>query len=533
MAEIGTLNILGEIQYLVSDQLQVVSYKWLSRNFSVSSNEAKRILMEFVEQNGSGLEIVYTVSGWLKDSDPVYHVRLVSGVKLAEVKKKFEGNCSLQVYSVQPCIPKDPAALWNSEFVQAEELFNQPSTIDNCLRDNRIRAMFWFGSVVFQIRLSYAMSVEHLQVFLLHSPKLEGSQHHVEVVVQFKLQLFHKKRLKVQQSSPKIGHSPVVATPVIKSESTASGSNAQAHTNTGKVAALPATKKKPQSERSSSGAGGSLANMWGRASVKSKPTCLPETSKTVTDSTGNLPTAEAQICASEAIDTVSSDDDDVQCVNHKRVTNGKSNRNRRVVFDFSDEDDFEDAVCLASADPPKEQSNQNSESNTKTLLVGKNNSNVEMQSVDQSNIKQETTAEREITRPSKEDEVIAVKNKTTEKPVKIPDPKVVACPKDQPTEDVCHSTKRRRVLKTRIDERGREVTEVGWEAEELQDKNSDKKDAVTETTNNRPSEAKKSPALASNAPSIPVGKAGAKKSGKGRGVKDAKQGNIMSFFKKV
>ncbi|KAF9590810.1 hypothetical protein IFM89_038402 [Coptis chinensis] len=525
MAEIGTLNILGEIQYLVSDQLQVVSYKWLSRNFSVSSNEAKRILMEFVEQNGSGLEIVYTVSGWLKDSDPVYHVRLVSGVKLAEVKKKFEGNCSIQVYSVQPCIPKDPAALWNSEFVQAEELFNQPSTIDNCLRDNRFCGVS--NSFVIRNVSGTSAGVPPVQ------SKIGGITASCRSSSAVQTPTVPQQKAKVQQSSPKIGHSPVVATPVIKSESTASGSNAQAHTNNGKVAALPATKKKPQSEKSSSGAGGSLANMWGRASVKSKPTCLPETSKTVTDSTGNLPTAEAQICASEAIDTVSSDDDDVQCVNHKRVSNGKSNRNRRVVFDFSDEDDFEDAVCLASADPPKEQSNQNSESNTKTLLVGKNNSNVEMQSVDQSNIKQETTAEREITLPSKEDEVIAVKNKTTEKPVKTPDPKVVACPKDQPTEDVCHSTKRRRVLKTRIDERGREVTEVGWEAEELQDKNSDKKDAVTETTNNRPSEAKKSPALASNAPSIPVGKAGAKKSGKGRGVKDAKQGNIMSFFKKV
>lgn len=55
----------------------------------------------------------------------------------AEAKQEFDGNCSIQVYSVQACIPKDPAALWNAEFVQAEELFKQPFVVDNCLRDNR------------------------------------------------------------------------------------------------------------------------------------------------------------------------------------------------------------------------------------------------------------------------------------------------------------------------------------------------------------------------------------------------------------
>lgn len=55
----------------------------------------------------------------------------------AEAKQEFDGHCSVQVYSVQACIPKDPAALWNAEFVQAEELFKQPFAVNNCLRDNR------------------------------------------------------------------------------------------------------------------------------------------------------------------------------------------------------------------------------------------------------------------------------------------------------------------------------------------------------------------------------------------------------------
>lgn len=54
----------------------------------------------------------------------------------SEAKQEFDGKCSVQVYSVQAGIPKDPATLWNAEYVQAKELFKQPS-LDNCLGDNR------------------------------------------------------------------------------------------------------------------------------------------------------------------------------------------------------------------------------------------------------------------------------------------------------------------------------------------------------------------------------------------------------------
>lgn len=53
------------------------------------------------------------------------------------MKHIFEDNYSVQMYSVQACIPNDLAVIWNAEFVQSEELFSQPSTEENCLRDNR------------------------------------------------------------------------------------------------------------------------------------------------------------------------------------------------------------------------------------------------------------------------------------------------------------------------------------------------------------------------------------------------------------
>ncbi|KAG9151596.1 hypothetical protein Leryth_024069 [Lithospermum erythrorhizon] len=68
-----------------------VSYKWLSRNYLVSSNEAKRLLQDYVEKHGTGLAVLYSISGFVKNNPSSYHVRLVS-------KPKLEGlyvfNCS-------------------------------------------------------------------------------------------------------------------------------------------------------------------------------------------------------------------------------------------------------------------------------------------------------------------------------------------------------------------------------------------------------------------------------------------------------
>ena len=41
-----------------------------------------RLLQEFVNTRGSGFEVVYTLSGWLKNNPSSYHIRLVSGPKL-------------------------------------------------------------------------------------------------------------------------------------------------------------------------------------------------------------------------------------------------------------------------------------------------------------------------------------------------------------------------------------------------------------------------------------------------------------------
>ncbi|KAF5948616.1 hypothetical protein HYC85_014573 [Camellia sinensis] len=503
MAEVETLGILEEIQALVSDKLQVVSYKWLSRNFLLPSNVSKRLLQEFVEKHGSGFEVVYTLSGWLKNNPSVYHIRLVSGPKLSESKQEFDGNCSVQVYSVQACIPKDPAALWNAEFVQAEELFRQPPTIDNCLRDNRYSSSIlkYLNSVMSASADGTAVSIAAPQPknAVVAGPSRSNS------MIQ-KATISQPQQKKVQQSSPKIKK---------------------------KLLNCLLTKRKVKTDKSTSGNGGSLANMWGRAAAKPKP--ISATTET------NVPipivSAEAQICAREAIEATSSDDDG-QDVNFKRASKGEGSRKRRVVFDFSDEDDeYKDAVNLASPDPPKIQTFLDKQT-TKSPIPEKINMDIDMQKVVKPKVKEETVA-KETNQLSREDSSDVSKRKTeissSDKVHSLPENNVNA--KDKVVDAASTSPKRRKVLKTRIDERGREVTEVVWEGGETETKadiNTMKKadnNAVSNTINRAAAPAaKKSPAVGGTAPSNPGGKAGNKKAAN---VKDPKQGNIMSFFKRV
>ncbi|KAB1216429.1 DNA polymerase delta subunit 3 [Morella rubra] len=565
MAGIETLGILEEIQSLVSDKLQVptlsvailhgelVSYKWLSRNYLVSSNAAKRLLQEFVEKHGSGLEVVYTLSGWLKSGPPNYHIRLVSGPKLAEAEQEFDGSCSVQVYSVQTSIPKDPAALWNAEYVQAEELFKQHTTVDNCLRDNSLGSYFKLGGYHSYEPLGRQQSffrfcgisnsfvkrsVEGTPVSISNQlPKTAGSPGHLSSVYQ-NTKVPQSQQTKVQQPSQKDVKSEYNGTGI-------HGHNAKPPADKEKVLPVPLGKKSVQNGKNPSGAEGSLANFWGRASAKSKD-CVPAgNNNIIPNATGWYPfrfiacfSAEADICAREAVEVCSSDDDG-RDVNFKRASSGEGGRKRRVVFYFSDEDEEEnkDAVNLAS---PKSKSSLDQKQSTKIPALEKSNMNFDEEIEDKPKVKEGIADSKESNQPLREESSVTGKSTKT---VSSSDEKVQSCipeidvnKKDTPTVAAPSSPKRRKVLKTRIDVRGREVTEVIWEGKETEVKKADSS-TTTKTENsalantvNRPPAAKKSPATGNTAPSNPTGKAGSKKAGN---LKDPKQGNILSFFKRV
>ncbi|KAF3326819.1 DNA polymerase delta subunit 3 [Carex littledalei] len=484
------VDIFLQIQYLVSDQLQVISYKWLSRKFSVSSNNAKRLLKEFVEKHGNDLQVIYTVSGWLKSDPQAYCVKLASASKIDETREEFEGTCSVQVYSVQACIPKETAVIWNSEFVQAEELFNQPQIIENCLRDNRFCG-------VSNIHVKRTTDGKHVSLVLpktingtgafqkdLHSLK-PPKQEPVGPTSSSNLEASENKSEKEKAAKP----SPIIREP---------------------------SKVKGQNGKSSSGNSGSLANMWGRASTKPKPVV-----ETAEDVPSIAATADEQICANELADAIGSDDD-FSDINYKR----NSNRKRRVVFDFSDdenEDEDEEKVMSLSS-PPEPQGK------TEKTLVVKEEKNLEDKKVEVGNSKNSNAG---ITLRAKSDAAVGGKGEGI----------------DNNGAGVPGSPKRRKVLKTRIDERGREVSEFVWEGEPALSDKPNQENAAKDT-NNRPM-ANKAPALGSSndhnkvANAKTLGGAGAssgsslankpggnKKLAKA-GTKDAKQGNILSFFKKI
>lgn len=75
-------------------------------------------------------------------------------------------------------------------------------------------------------------------------------------------------------------------------------------------------------------------------------------------------------------DRTSDEDEDVKVV--KIRSNGEGNRKRRVVFDFSDEEEeYKNAGNLASPDPPKVKPSSGLKSCSNTMEKDKNNLNFE------------------------------------------------------------------------------------------------------------------------------------------------------------
>ncbi|XP_073312345.1 uncharacterized protein [Primulina huaijiensis] len=523
MAEIETLGILDEVRSIVSDKIQVVSYKWLSRNFLVSSNAAKRLLQDFVQKYGSELEVVFSLSGWLKDKPSTYHIRLVSKNKLADAKQEFDGHCSVHVYSVQACLPKYPATLWNHEFVQAEDFFKKPVADDNCLRDNRFSGV----SNSFVMRNAGKTPLASASV---QSKAAEISGLSVNYSSHGTTEIPRPQQKKVQHSSPSVGMPTPSVVKNVQGESDVKldpEQDSDLAANEGKVPQLLPKKKKDQNDKNSSGTVGYLASMWGRASAKSNPDVTLAQANSKQKSAAS---AEDQISAREAAEHVSSDDD-CQDFNVKRTSNGEGNRKRRVVFDMSDEEDeYQDTISVPSPDPPKYF--------TLGPKQGSSVSGMECNlSFDEKENKPKIKEVREADVKSKQrvGDKTLVKGQKDESPISERTVSHVSGTDASMRDKVADAgSKRRKVWKTRIDERGREVTEVVWEGDEPELKSNDNSvkkegnDTVNMSTD-RPLAARKSPAVGGNAPANQSGKGGNKKAAN----KDPKQGNILSFFKKV
>lgn len=515
MADGALLDLLPQIHALFSDQLRVISYKWLSRNFSVSSNDAKRLLQEFVNKHGADHQVIYSVSGWLKNSPENYCVKLTSGPKLEEARRTFKDSCSVQVYSIQACIPKDTAVLWNPEFVQAEELFNQPSDEENCLRDNR------FCGVVnsFVKRTTNGKHVSSVPPKAMNSvvaPALSKPS----------------SAPKEQSSIVRQEHLPEPSNPVKGTSIKVEKDNASALDKTVNAPAVKepsvaanGNKTKAQNGKTVPSNGGSLATMWGRASAKPK---APAVTK-ATELPSVAVTADAQICAKEEADADSSDDE--KSAHYKRASGGASNRKRRAIFDCSDDDDDDFVAPIASPKPPKQSARHPVTEAAKDKKLEQKKAEIKQETV--SDVKGSTKeTDSEFTSECKNESDNGINHSGITLKEKCNDPPTDDSKKDHAAEAASTSPKRRKVLKTRIDERGREVTEVVWEGEASPSDKVEKNATNTDAANRPTLPSKPQPAANTDRNNNASSKtAGSKKPAKAAAPKQGK--NIMSFFKKI
>lgn len=162
--------------------------------------------------------------------------------------------------------------------------------------------------------------------------------------------------------------------------------------------------------------------------------------------------ADAQICARESM--VGRSDDDAEDVDFRRASNGENNRKRRVVLDLSDEDEFEDAVNLASPDLPKGKSNIDLKQDKRDTVSEKPPNSLHELKENKPKVKKEV-----IVKDSNLNQDISSVSKTSN--IKMSSAEVKDCAPENNVNskvpDVAPSSpKRRKVLKTRIDERGRE-----------------------------------------------------------------------------
>lgn len=164
-------------------------------------------------------------------------------------------------------------------------------------------------------------------------------------------------------------------------------------------------------------------------------------------------TADAQICAKEEADGDSSDDE--QGIKYKRGSTNADNRKRRAVFSFSDDEEDDNIVSIASPELPKQHipdavigTAEDTEVNQKNLEnkddVANNDKGSSM-GVDSDFTSECKTKTVNTTNHSG----ITLKENSS-------DPQINDKKQDSAAGPASTSPKRRKVLKTRIDERGRE-----------------------------------------------------------------------------
>lgn len=135
-------HINEQLKVLLSEDLKVISYKWLARKFGLPCNLAKQTLFAFLEQHRGKVKATYLLAGWTSTQPRQHTVQLVDSEHLSTRRSALDPVTSMHVYSLQPTQPKDASELWNHDAIQTSELFQELRLGQtNCLADNRWSAV--------------------------------------------------------------------------------------------------------------------------------------------------------------------------------------------------------------------------------------------------------------------------------------------------------------------------------------------------------------------------------------------------------
>lgn len=132
-------DLFQAIRDLIDDQLQVVTYKWLAREYMLSAAAAQKLLSTFADAHKGKVSVTYMLSGFRTSHPPddgedgdgraslrSHAVQLVSADRLDDRLGQLDkDSCHVQVYSLQPTQPKDTADLWNRDQQQLEAAFDR------------------------------------------------------------------------------------------------------------------------------------------------------------------------------------------------------------------------------------------------------------------------------------------------------------------------------------------------------------------------------------------------------------------------
>eukprot|EP00850_Spirogloea_muscicola_P001960 SM000007S20920 [mRNA] locus=s7:946100:948422:+ [translate_table: standard] len=440
-------QLLAELERLVHDELRVVSYKWLSRAFSLPSDIAKQVLYKFAESHKGRVEATYLVAGWTKEEPTSQALQLTSSGKLEECKAAMAEVTSVHVYSVQQALPKDAAALWSAEFIQAEELFNKARRVDNCLWDNRFS-----GVASSEARPAHAAGTAAAGS-LQASPALEVTK----PACAMQAELEEKPESVALQR-------PTNVAP--EADGLVDGAERNAARPSAKRTA-PQGRKRPQG--TTNGGGASLASLWGKQ--------LPSRAVVAADT-----------------DTLAGQPGDAQEHDHPR----------RALQPVNSDRAFDSDVGVLSGKPPVSAKVLSPSCSGPPADEGGHMAELAVDSQDN------------VSPPDVLQEVNVQASGQSEAKVA----------------DATGTFKRRKVLQTVMDERGREVTRMVWEGENGKEcptsPNSSPPEPLRGPVPLKPShDAPAAKPLAKPAAAGKVTPKGATKSGKA-----AQKGNIMNFFKK-